>query len=162
MDSRRCVHHLRLDSSGRASVVSPSPLAHPSLATVVLAILEALVVGFSPCYQAAFAHGHSLRLSIWGGREMTTPAKILALAPVLRKEHRVHHTDGSKRTLKTFAGAVVKLRLKAGLTRRDFAEQVGISYYTAALIELGEYWPTIPVYLAICRVLDVGVPPLMK
>ena len=93
---------------------------------------------------------------------MTTPAKILALAPVLRKEHRVHHTDGSKRTLRTFAGAVVKLRLKAKLTRRAFAEQLGVSYHTAAHIELGENWPTIPVYLAICRVLNAGVPPLMK
>lgn len=92
---------------------------------------------------------------------MTIPAKILALAPMLRKEHGLHHTEGSRKALKTFAGAVFKTRIKTKLSRRQFAQQVGVSYFTIAHIELGENWPSIPTYIKICEVLGVPKPPLL-
>jgi len=93
---------------------------------------------------------------------MTASAQIKKAATVLRREHRNHHTVSSKKALRLFAAALGKRREEMRMSRTELAEEVGVSYFTMAHIELGENWPSIPVYLAICKALQVGVPPLMK
>lgn len=93
---------------------------------------------------------------------MTATSKIQALAPVLRKEHGLHRTPENIAALRRFAAAVVAKRTKKGLSRPAFAAKVGVSYFTINHIEHFENWPTVPVYIKMCKVLGVRVPPLME
>lgn len=81
---------------------------------------------------------------------------ILAAAPAIRR-HGLN--DRAKR--KKFAVAVVTRRMDLGLSRKDFAQALGISYSQTAHIELSDFWPSLVVYAKICEVLKVGKPPLM-
>lgn len=95
---------------------------------------------------------------------MTAPQKILALAPVLRKrrEHKLHSTPENRQLLRRFASGLKAARRKKGLDRRELADKVGSSMSAITHLELAENWPTLPVYLAICRELGLDVPPLLK
>lgn len=88
---------------------------------------------------------------------MTAAARI-ASTPPPRKEHGLN--AASRTVLKLFGQAVATRRAERKLSRRQLAEAVEVSYATISHIENGENWPTVPVYLALCRVLKVGRPPL--
>lgn len=85
---------------------------------------------------------------------MTAQARITSLAPAVRSK-------STPRKLKALGKAIVKLRNKRKLTREVFAEQIGLSYSNTANIETGQNWPSMPVYIKICSVLGIGVPPLV-
>ena len=93
---------------------------------------------------------------------MTTLAAIASAAPEVRKEHRNHHTRDSKKMLRQFSSALVRRREELNMTRRSVADAVEISYSALSHLELGNNWPTLPVYRALCRVLKVGKPPMLR
>ncbi len=94
-------------------------------------------------------------------RVMVAPDPITALAPHLRKEHRLHYTRDSRLALKAFAAGLVKRRLQLDLKRVKVADAAGVSYSQLSHLELGNNWPTLPVYRALCRVLKLKKPPLL-
>lgn len=92
---------------------------------------------------------------------MTAPAKILALAPMLRrKEHGLHKSPESVKDLRAFAADVVSRRKKAGYTLKAFSKKVGVSYWALRHVEQAENYPTMPVCYKICRLLKMQVPPM--
>lgn len=92
---------------------------------------------------------------------MTDIAKIESVAPLLRKEHRTHHTKDSREALKVFAAGIFARRLRLGYSRKRVADACGISYSQLSHLELGDNWPTVPVYRALCRKLKLRKPPLL-
>jgi ribosome-binding protein aMBF1 (putative translation factor) len=93
---------------------------------------------------------------------MTASTQLRQAAPVIRKEHRNHHTQDSKKALRMFASALIRRREELGISRRKLCEEANVSYSLMSHVELGENWPTLPVYRALCRVLKVGKPPMMR
>lgn len=63
--------------------------------------------------------------------------------------------------LKIFGGNLRILRKHRGLSRTQLGEQVGIGYKTVANIEAGRYWPSMPVYISLCRALRLGKMPVL-
>jgi DNA-binding XRE family transcriptional regulator len=53
--------------------------------------------------------------------------------------------------LKALANQVKKRRANLGITQIDFAEDLKISNKTLANIEAGNNWPSMPVYITLCR-----------
>lgn len=92
---------------------------------------------------------------------MSESEQIVAALPHLRKEHRQHHTKDSRETLKLFAAALLTRRLRLGYSRQKVALKAGVSYSQLSHLELGDNWPTVPVYRALCRVLKIRKPPLL-
>lgn len=90
------------------------------------------------------------------------PEKILTLPPVRKKyfEHGLAHTKASKAALKTLAVSLVAIRKGMGITQQEFASRVGISRNTLNHVENAENFPSMAVYLAICRELKLEKPPL--
>ncbi len=99
---------------------------------------------------------------------MTASATITSLAPAIRNRatrrghHSVADTPEMRRKLKDFGRAVAVLRKKKGLSVVALGAQAGISDSQVCNIEIGNNWPSMPVYIGLCRVLGVGVPPLME
>lgn len=85
---------------------------------------------------------------------MTAQARITSLAPAVRSK-------STPRKLKALGRAITDLRKKQGLGREKFASLIGLSYSNTANIETGQNWPSMPVYIKICSVLGIGVPPLV-
>ena len=91
---------------------------------------------------------------------MTPTRRILrAAVQVKRHEHGVHAR--SRRTLVAFAAALVTRRAELDISRTALAALVRISYGQLSHIENAENWPTMPVYLGLCRALRAGKPPLV-
>ncbi len=76
----------------------------------------------------------------------------------MRRPHKEVHPE----ELASLAAAIRDRRLKNGLNQTEFAEQVGVSNKTMDNIEAARNWPSVPVYIAICRVLRVGRIPLVR
>lgn len=55
------------------------------------------------------------------------------------------------------SNCVEQLRQKAGLSRQELADQVGVHYQTIGYIERGEYSPSLVLALRIVLALDVPV-----
>lgn len=92
---------------------------------------------------------------------MTSENKIAALAPVLkRREHSIHNTINNRRALKSFACGMIGRRKELQIERKILAQALGISYKQLSHIENGDHWPSLAVYLAICRALKCEAPPL--
>lgn len=81
-------------------------------------------------------------------------------------EHRIADTTAAKAALKRMASALRDARLnhkaggRTGLTIRELADRVGCSYQMISHVERADNFPSFAVYLAICRVLKLGKPPL--
>jgi DNA-binding XRE family transcriptional regulator len=55
------------------------------------------------------------------------------------------------------ANRVEEIRLKAGLSRQELADQVGVHYQTVGYIERGEYSPSLVLALRIASVLRTSL-----
>lgn len=66
-----------------------------------------------------------------------------------------------RKILAAFAKALRKHRDALGLGQSDVAKKVGISAKTLCNIEASNNFPSLPVYAALCRVLNLGQPPLL-
>jgi DNA-binding XRE family transcriptional regulator len=55
------------------------------------------------------------------------------------------------------ANRVEEFRLKAGLSRQELADQVGVHYQTVGYIERGEYSPSLVLALRIASVLKTSL-----
>ena len=83
--------------------------------------------------------------------------------PAVRKnyfEHGLQHTKASQAALKTLASSVHSLRKASGMSLKDLAEKVGCSYQVIHHIESADNFPSLAVYLAICRVFGFPNPPM--
>ena len=60
----------------------------------------------------------------------------------------------SKTEEERVSNRIEEIREKAGLTRQQFAEQVGVHYQTIGYIERGEYSPSLVLALRIAKVLN--------
>lgn len=70
--------------------------------------------------------------------------------------------------LKTKPAELVKFGRRLARRRRDccisqaqLAEKIGVSFNLVNNLERGQNWPSMPVYIAICRVLEIKSPPLL-
>jgi DNA-binding XRE family transcriptional regulator len=63
----------------------------------------------------------------------------------------------SKHEEERVANRIEELRTKAGLTRQELADGVGVHYQTIGYIERGEYSPSLVLALRIAKVLDTRV-----
>lgn len=93
---------------------------------------------------------------------MTTRSAITAAAPLIeRSEHNLRNSPASKKALATFAKSVRARRIELGFTLLTLKNQVGVSKSQMSHIECGDNWPAMAVYIRLCEVLKVGVPPLV-
>jgi transcriptional regulator with XRE-family HTH domain len=69
---------------------------------------------------------------------------------------------GTKKDLEAFASRLRRTRQAAHLSQVALAEKVGISNKQLNNVENAHNWPSMPVYLNLCRVLELGEPPLLK
>ncbi len=58
--------------------------------------------------------------------------------------------------------AIRERRLQLGLSQKEFAGRIGIPTSTMNNIEVARNWPSLPVYITICRALRMGRIPLVK
>lgn len=79
----------------------------------------------------------------------------MALPP--RTEHKLSHTQFARTQLTKFANALYKWRLEGDkkLSRRALGAKVGCSESQIANIEKKKSYPSFPVYVALCREMDV-------
>ena len=63
----------------------------------------------------------------------------------------------SKHEEERVANRIEELRTKAGLSRQELADGVGVHYQTIGYIERGEYSPSLVLALRIAKVLDKRV-----
>lgn len=63
--------------------------------------------------------------------------------------------------LKIFGGNLRLLRQHRGMSRTELGKAVGIDYKTVANIEAARYWPSMPVYISLCRALRLGKMPVL-
>lgn len=75
-------------------------------------------------------------------------------------EHRLADSPASKAALKRMAVALRDARVAARMTIKELAKEVGCSYQMISHVEHAENFPSMAVYIAICRVLKLGKPPL--
>jgi DNA-binding XRE family transcriptional regulator len=59
-------------------------------------------------------------------------------------------------------GRIEAARVRAGLSRQQLAEAVGVHYQTVGYLERGEYSPSLSLALRLSRVLDVPVDDLFS
>lgn len=64
--------------------------------------------------------------------------------------------------IESFGDRLRSRREKKALKRDDVATRCGISYKTLANLEAGRSWPSMPVYISLCRLLGVGKVPLVE
>lgn len=55
--------------------------------------------------------------------------------------------------LKSFAAALRARRTQMNMSQRDLARRVGISSKSLCNLEMGNNWPSMPVYVALIRVM---------
>lgn len=63
--------------------------------------------------------------------------------------------------IQKFAAAVREKREVLGMTVRGLARKVGISPSQMSNIQYGYNWPSVPVYIKLCRVLKAGKIPMI-
>jgi len=51
-----------------------------------------------------------------------------------------------------------KARLKAGMTQEEIAARAGVTREYVSLLELGKRVPTVPVFVRLCRAMDISAP----
>lgn len=91
---------------------------------------------------------------------MTSRLRISRLARDLQRDE--HTLDKASRgVLDRYALALKARREELNISRRSLAEKVGVSYGQLSHIENAENWPTVPVFIAIARVLKCGRVPLL-
>lgn len=117
-----------------------------------------------------------------GSFKMTAQARITSFGKVLKKHKRKpsrneqmedarvaarlkrwkeKREQAASNPLVSFGLAVAEVRKQRGIPRWRFASLIGLSYSNIANIETGQNWPSMPVYIKICSVLGIGVPPLV-
>ncbi len=69
--------------------------------------------------------------------------------------------NGTKKDLEAFALRLKRARQAAHLTQVALAEKAGISNKQLNNVESASNWPSMPVYIALCRELGLGRPLLL-
>lgn len=64
--------------------------------------------------------------------------------------------------LKKLAAAVREGRAKRNLSLRELGENVGIAPQSLQNVERERNWPSMPVYIGLCRELGAGEPPMVE
>lgn len=84
------------------------------------------------------------------------------LPPLKKKyfEHGLTHTPASVAALKALAGNLRATRKHRNLSQLNLAQFVGCSVSIIKHIENARSFPSLPVYLGICRCLGLPRPPL--
>jgi transcriptional regulator with XRE-family HTH domain len=59
-----------------------------------------------------------------------------------------------------FAQNVRDARIKRELSQRELAARAGCSNKQLSHVEQGRHWPSLPVYLGLCRELEQKTPPM--
>lgn len=77
-----------------------------------------------------------------------------------RREHRLFGIDGAAASRQTLARALRKYRARHGLTQIELADRIGCSKMQICHLEAADNDPSHALYLAVCRVLQAGRPPL--
>lgn len=65
------------------------------------------------------------------------------------------------REQKVLGEEIAALRLSRNLSQTALAHLVGISNKTLENVESGRNWPSMQVYIVLCKVLGIGKPPLL-
>ena len=75
-------------------------------------------------------------------------------------EHTIANSKASKDALKRLAAWLREQRELRGLSLMKLADEVGCSFKQIHNIEKGQNWPSMPLFVAICRYFKHPVPPL--
>lgn len=70
--------------------------------------------------------------------------------------------EAAQRERAAFGRNVAHSRDQLGKSQKDIASRVGISNKTLCGFEKGVSWPSMPVYVALCRALALPTPPLFS
>lgn len=95
---------------------------------------------------------------------MSNPTTKRSQFPRVRRhylEHRLADTEASRKALKRFSASLRRLRAESGLSLTQLAEQVGCSFKQIHNLEHENCWPSMNVYLALCRVFKQPTPPMV-
>lgn len=76
-------------------------------------------------------------------------------------EHRIADSKTSREALNRFAASVKTMRAASGLSLTQLAAQVGCSFKQIHNLEHALCWPSMPVYLSLCRVFKQPTPPMV-
>lgn len=82
--------------------------------------------------------------------------------PNRRLEWTSKTSEDLKQARVLFGGRVRKLRENRGIIQADLSRTLGISQKTLGGIEAGQNWPSLPVYIALCRALEAGRIPFIS
>lgn len=87
--------------------------------------------------------------------------------PIARAARVIAHPDkqtGPKADalLTSFGKAIASRRLHFSMGQVKLASSVGCSVGQISNMEAGRNWPSMPVYVKLCRVLKVATPPFLK
>lgn len=98
--------------------------------------------------------------------QMSNPTKTTApkRLPRVRKHyllHRIADTKESKAALKRFGQSLRELRNARGFSLELLGHEVGCSCKQIWNMENEISWPSMPVYVALCRVFEQPKPPMM-
>lgn len=87
---------------------------------------------------------------------------VETLPPLKKKyfEHGLARSKDAKAALKNMAMQVKKIRKEMGLTQTELAQKAGCSRSIVDHIERALNYPSLPVYLALCKALGQEQPPL--
>jgi lambda repressor-like predicted transcriptional regulator len=69
---------------------------------------------------------------------------------------------GTKSDLERFAQEVRKRRHEKGWTLKELGARTGMSLKSISNVEWARNWPSMEKYMALCRALDCGTPPMME
>lgn len=70
-------------------------------------------------------------------------------------------TETMRKELKLLGASVRHRRLTRGISQVQFAAQLGISNKQLNHVESARNWPSLPVYITLCRVFNAGKVPLV-
>lgn len=97
---------------------------------------------------------------------MTATRKIQSLAKAIksRTKRRGHHdVDSSPEAKAALVRFGQGIRVKRAMRpQRVIAGKVGISIKQYSNVERGANWPSLPVYIKLCRVLKIKLPEMLK
>lgn len=87
---------------------------------------------------------------------------VLRTVPTTRgREHQLSHTDWAVTSLAKLGRNLRVLRKQKGLTLQKLATKTGCSFQVLWHVENGHNFPSLSVYISLCRALDQARPPMV-
>lgn len=93
--------------------------------------------------------------------ETNSPVRKLPRVRRRYLEHKIANSKASQEALKRLAAWLREQREARNLSLMKLADEVGCSFKQIHNIEKAQNWPSMPLFIAICRFFNHPVPPLI-